>query len=95
MLKELTDNQAFLDDEKSSERMEFEEAFKEGFRKGFIEGFKEGFREGFREGVRKGQIEIVKRMFKANMSFEDVILFTELSESEITDIKNEMAHEQP
>jgi hypothetical protein len=48
----------------------------------------------FLEGARVEKTKTAKRMLRANKSYEDIILSTELSESEIEEIKKEIESDQ-
>jgi predicted transposase/invertase (TIGR01784 family) len=49
---------------------------------------KEGIKEGIKEGKKEGKIETAKRMLLDNLSIEDVIKYTGLTESEVKALIN-------
>jgi flagellar biosynthesis/type III secretory pathway protein FliH len=62
---------------------------------GFAEGKKEGHAEGRKDGLAEGELkkacEMAAKMLVRNKSIEEIMEFTELSESEILAIKSRVA----
>lgn len=61
-----------------------EEALKDQF---YRDGIREGREEGREEGYKENNLEIAKKMLKANESVDKIMLYTSLSEKELAKLK--------
>lgn len=59
---------------------------KEGRKEGLKEGLKEGREEGLKEGLKEKAIETARRMKTKGYPIEEIMLLTDLSEEEITQL---------
>lgn len=61
-----------------------------GMEKGLEQGIKQGLKQGLQEGIKQGQkearLEIAQRLIEMNMSREDIIKATGLSEEEVDEL---------
>ena len=62
------------------------EGLKEGLKEGREEGLKEGREEGLKEGLKEKAIETARRMKTKGYPIEEIMLLTDLSEEEITQL---------
>jgi len=62
------------------------EGRKEGLKEGREEGLKEGREEGLKEGLKEKAIETARRMKTKGYPIEEIMLLTDLSEEEITQL---------
>ena len=62
------------------------EGRKEGLKEGLKEGRKEGLKEGREEGLKEKAIETARRMKTKGYPIEEIMLLTDLSEEEITQL---------
>ena len=69
----------------------FAEGKKEGHEAGLAEGREAGLAEGRAEGELKKACETAAKMLAKNKPIEEIMEFTELSESEILAIKSRVA----
>ena len=62
----------------------------EAMREGKEEGRREGKEEGIEEGIKKGKREIAKKMLMEGADINIIVKMTELTESEVLELKDEM-----
>ena len=66
------------------------EGIEEGIKKGIEKGRKEGIREGIEKGIKEGKREIAKKMLMEGADINIIVKMTELTESEVLELKDEM-----
>ncbi|WP_269920341.1 hypothetical protein [Caldifermentibacillus hisashii] len=66
------------------------EAMREGKEEGRREGRREGKEEGIREGIKEGKREIAKKMLMEGADINFIVKITELTESEVLELKDEL-----
>ncbi|MGG3689676.1 hypothetical protein, partial [Caldifermentibacillus hisashii] len=59
-------------------------------KKGIEKGRKEGIREGIEKGIKEGKREIAKKMLMEGADINFIVKMTELTESEVLELKDEM-----
>ena len=64
-----------------------EEGLAEGREKGLAEGMKKGLAEGMEKGMNKRSLEIARKMLENGMDAAMVMEITELSESQLQQLK--------
>ncbi|AWI13106.1 hypothetical protein CQJ30_13610 [Caldibacillus thermoamylovorans] len=62
----------------------------EGIEEGIEKGRKEGIREGIEKGIKEGKREIAKKMLMEGADINFIVKMTELTESEVLELKDEM-----
>ena len=75
------------EDERKIYNSRMYEAEQKGLQKGLQKGIEKGIEKGLQEGMKKGSInksmEIAKKMLEKNMSIEEIMEITSLSQQEI------------
>jgi predicted transposase YdaD len=66
------------------------EGKEEGRREGIKEGRLEGIKEGRLEGIKEGKREIAKKMLMEGTDINFIVKITELTESGVLELKDEM-----
>ncbi|WP_346208344.1 Rpn family recombination-promoting nuclease/putative transposase [Caldifermentibacillus hisashii] len=70
------------------------EAMREGKEEGIEEGIKKGIekgrKEGIKEGIKEGKREIAKKMLMEGADINFIVKMTELTESEVLEMKSEL-----
>ena len=66
------------------------EGIEEGIKKGIEKGRKEGIGEGIEKGIKEGKREIAKKMLMEGADINIIVKMTELTESEVLELKDEM-----
>jgi predicted transposase/invertase (TIGR01784 family) len=62
----------------------------DGIEEGIKKGLEEGIKKGIEEGIKKGKREDAKMMLKEGLDLNLIIKITELTESEILELKDEL-----
>jgi predicted transposase/invertase (TIGR01784 family) len=57
---------------------------------GIEEGIKKGIEKGIEEGIKKGKREIAKKMLMEGADINFIVKITELTESEVMELKSEL-----
>ncbi|CEE00999.1 hypothetical protein BT1A1_1167 [Caldibacillus thermoamylovorans] len=66
------------------------EAMREGKEEGIEEGIKKGIEKGRKEGIKEGKREIAKKMLMEGADINFIVKMTELTESEVLEMKSEL-----
>ncbi|KIO73829.1 hypothetical protein B4167_1776 [Caldibacillus thermoamylovorans] len=66
------------------------EAMREGKEEGIEEGIKKGIEKGRKEGIKEGKREIAKKMLMEGADINFIVKMTELTESEVLELKSEL-----
>jgi len=64
------------------------EGKEEGIEEGIKKGRKEGIKKGIEEGIKEGKREIAKKMLMEGADINFIVKMTELTESEILELKD-------
>lgn len=56
-------------------------------REGMAAGIKEGIEEGIKEGIKEGRKEVAKKLMEMDLTLEQIIKVTGLTERELKEMK--------
>ena len=76
------------EDERKIYNSRMYEAEQKGLEKGLQKGIEKGLQKGIEEGKNTEKIAITKKMLEKNMSIEEIMKITSLSQQEIEKLKS-------
>ena len=65
----------------------FDDGEKKGFEKGIQKGIEKGIQKGIQKGAKAEKLQIAKKMLKKNITIEDIMDMTGLTQTEIEDLQ--------
>ncbi|MBB5172425.1 hypothetical protein [Texcoconibacillus texcoconensis] len=60
-----------------------------GYKAAYEKAYEEGYKKGYKIGIKKAKIEVAKNMLKMDINQDFIVEVTELSQSEVRQLREE------